>query len=141
MNLAQSAFGLEVAEWAIIIGAIFFAFEVSGLSRSSRTLRPENADLRERNATLEGETKARAEKLVALERERDDLKTRQVDALLIVMRDHDERMSRAATGMTESLVGLAAEIASHEERAATRHGKTLALLEEMTVSLKAGQAR
>lgn len=134
--IAQSAFGLEVGEWAIIIGAIVFTLDVAGLSRSSRTVRRENADMRERSATLEGETKTKDQKILALERERDELKAHNVDALFLVMREHDERMAKVALGMTENLASLQAEMTTHEEQAALRHGRSLALLEQMTEALR-----
>lgn len=44
----------------------------------------------------------------------DELKSRNVDALFSAFREHDERMTKAASGLTESLGRLADEISSQQ---------------------------
>lgn len=80
--IAAAAFGLEIAEWVVIVGGMFAVAELLGLSRSGRTIRRENADLRERNATLEGDVKRLSDELVRLSALVDDLKRRDQAAVL-----------------------------------------------------------
>jgi chromosome segregation ATPase len=128
---AVTAFDIGLAEWAIIVAAIIFAFDVLGLSRSGRTVRRQNADLRERNATLEGEVKTLEGKVANLEREVGELKRHSVDALLSEFRDHDQRMSAAATGLTENLNLLATNIARHEDQAQARHQAMMEVMKSL----------
>jgi uncharacterized protein YlxW (UPF0749 family) len=116
-----TAFGLGFAEWAIIAAALIFSLDVLGISRSGRTARRQNADLRERNATLEGEVRILEEKLTSLERQVEDLKSRSVDALLAMMREHDIRMTEAADSLSAVLGLLKQSITQHEDQAAVRH--------------------
>ena len=131
---ATTIFGLEIAEWGLVALAVAFVFEVAGVSRSSRTIRRQNADLRERNAQLEGEVKALQEKTVSLERQIEDLKLRSVDALMTIMRDHDDRMSSAASQLGATLDRVAATIAGHEERATVRHQEMVKALNSIANS-------
>ena len=130
-----TAFGIGLAEWAIIIAAIIFTLDVLGISRSSRTIRRENADLKERNQTLEIEVRDLQGKVSVLEKQVEELKAHNVEALFAAFREHDERMSVAATALTSSLTKLADEIGNHEERADGRHKATLTVLNAMTEKL------
>lgn len=124
--LAAEAFGISVTEWALIAGAVFFVLDFLGMSKSGRTVRRQNADLRERNVTLEAESKAhevavqaRDErihvlelKVEALERELGDVKQRDQAAVLVA-------------------------IESHERNAGTRHERMVSVLTEIRDAVKA----
>lgn len=134
--VAAQAFGLELTEWVLIAALIAGILEVAGLSRSSRTLRKENADLRERNATLESEDRLREQRLRALELANEELKAKSVDALFLAFRDHDERMNTANGGMISALSNLAQGIAQHEDQAIERHEAMLSALAGIVQVLK-----
>lgn len=132
------AFGVSYSEWAIIALAIIFTLDVLGISRSGRTARRQNADLRERNATLEGEVGQRDERIDSmqmqindLKRQLDELKSRNVDALFSAFRDHDERMVKAALELTDNLAALADGIASHEAQAQVHHSAMMHVIERI----------
>lgn len=131
----MTPFGLGIAEWAVIGAFIVFSLEVMGISRSARTIRRENADLKERNITLESEVRELAERNKTLLQQVSELKERSVDALFSAFKEHDERMSAAAGGLTIALNQLAAEIEAHEDRAQRRHMATLEVLERMVAKL------
>lgn len=136
--LAADAFGLQLTEWALIVGAVFFVAEMSGISRSGRTARKDNADLRERVATLEGENKTLEEKdaskqrqIEELQKQVDDLKERNVDALWTAYREHDTRVTEGHAQLGANMARLADSIALHEEQAQGRHGAMLAIMERI----------
>lgn len=124
-------FGFTLAELGVIALAVVFAAEVAGFSRSTRTVRAQNADLRERNATLEGEVKAMKLKIGELETQVNLLKMRSVDALMEMQLDHDRRMTSLVEGQTSLLDHAAGAITSHEDRAVERHDRMLAALTKL----------
>lgn len=136
--LAADAFGLEITEWALLITGVFVAAEITGFSRSGRTARRDNSDLRERNATLEGEVKALEEKAVSAQRQIDELtkqvdelKARNVDALWAAYREHDVRVTEGHQALGETMTRLSESITLHEEQAQGRHGAMLVILERI----------
>ena len=129
-------FGLELVEWAFLAGAVLFGLEVAGLSRSGRTARRQNADLRERNALLETELTELKHQIGVCRQEIERLKSRSVDALYTAFTEHTAEDKATFTEMSQTLIRLGVEMSAHEQRAAERHTKTLVLLESMTTRLE-----
>lgn len=125
--LASVAFGLELTEWLVIGGACYGIAELAGLSRSARTIRRENADLRHANQTLEKEVAKLDAEVKRLDSEVKRLEASDQKAVLAAITAHDEAMARFA----ETLAGRADE---HERQAQTRRGEQKAEhAEAMTV--------
>jgi len=113
MVVAAIAFGLDVAEWAIVVAAVIFSLDVLGVSRSARTIRRQNADFRERNATLEGELKTRDErisaletKIAALEAQVSELSGRDQAAVLAAVAAHEVEADRRSRAVLEVLTEI-----------------------------------
>lgn len=115
---AVQAFGLEFAEWGLIVLGVYFALDVMGLSRGSRTIRRQNHDLKARNDQLENDhVSDRAligelrEKVAVLETQVAELQARDQGAVLNL-------------------------VLQHEHGAIERHTKTLAVLVEIRDTLR-----
>lgn len=114
------AFGLSIAEMAVIVGGLFFAAEILGISRSSRTVRRTNTDLLERvtaleriNGELTAEIRQKADQLHQLEVQIAVLEERDQGAVLQALAAHDAAATLAASNLT-------AAITTHEANADRR---------------------
>lgn len=92
--------GLNVTDAAVIIAVIAFGFsklaDYRGWTRSPALVRQENADLRERNATLTAEVerldladREKAERIAVLESKLAELAARDQAAVLEAIREHE----------------------------------------------------
>lgn len=92
--------GLNITDAAILIAVIAFAFskvaDYRGWTRSPALVRQENADLRERNATLTAEVerldiadREKAGRIAVLESKLSDLESRDQAAVLDAIKEHE----------------------------------------------------
>ena len=142
-----AAIGLSLSD-AIILAAVLGAgFKVladyRGWTRSPALVRQENADLRERNATLDAEVKRldaadreKAEAIARLEAQVDELRQRDQAAVLKAIEMHDAAM----LVLGESMMARTEE---HERFAQARrveqrseHGEAMGVWNEMREILK-----
>lgn len=130
------AFGLSIAEIAILVGALFFLAELLGVSRSSRTLRKTNRDLGDRVTALEdlvGSLRTKAAEddamIAALQSEMSVMRERDQPHLLDALKTHDAFVA-----------GLAAEARTwqerHETSAETRTAAVLQVLSQIRDNLQ-----
>lgn len=136
--MTVASLGLNFTDAAIIVGVSVFVLtklaEMRGWLPSSALIRQENADLRERNATLEQEVHRLSEadrdkgnKLAALEALVHELKQRDQAAVLTAIAAHDASMVK----LGETLASLSQ---THEQRAEQRAGQwTAQHIEAMAV--------
>lgn len=132
---------------AVLAGALKVLADYRGWTRSPALVRQENADLRERNATLEAEVKRldqadreKASQIAALEARVEELQKRDQAAVLDAISNHDQSMVR----LGEALANRADE---HERHAQSRrveqrqeHTEAMAVWGEMRDSLRTVQA-
>ena len=145
-----ASLGLSLSD-AIILAAVLAAgFKVladyRGWTRSPALVRQENADLRERNATLEAEVnrldrldRSKGERIAALEAQVEELQKRDQAAVLEAITKHDESMVRLGEAM-------AVRTEEHERFAQTRrveqrseHAEAMAVWGDIRDSLKGAQ--
>lgn len=127
MILAETAaFGITLIEWGLILGLLFGAAEIAGLSRSGRTARKDNVDLRERNSTLEAENQRVDTELASRDAKiaRLDLRITELEAELSEVKRRDQGAVLEA-------------IASHEANAGVRHERMIDVLGEIRDAVKA----
>lgn len=128
----MAALDLSLTDAAILIGVVIFALtkvsELRGWTRSPALVRQENADLRERNATLESEVKqlresdrAKGERIAALEAQVKELQKRDQAAVLDAIARQEDAVSR----FFEKSLELAR---THETAAAARTERTIGVL-------------
>ena len=112
MIAVEAVHDLSFADWAILVAVAGYIVtrvaEARGWMTSTGIVRRENADLRERNATLEGEVRrldeadrAKAERIAALEARLADLETRDQAAVLAAIAKHDESMVTLGRSLSE----------------------------------------
>lgn len=118
--IAATAFGLDVAEWALVGLALIFVLDTAGISRSGRTARRQNTDLRERNTMLEQENQRVDSELAArdariaqldlriteLETELTDVKRRDQGAVLVAIEAHEVNAGRRNERMVDVLTEI-----------------------------------
>lgn len=110
MIAALLTFTDGVILFAVVAGALKVLADARGWTRSPALVRQENADLRERNATLEAEMKrldesdrAKGERIAALEAMVDELKKRDQGAVLNALHQHEsEAKSRHSENVLRS---------------------------------------
>lgn len=130
------AFGLSIAELAVLVGALFFLAELLGVSRSSRTLRKTNRDLGDRVTALEdlvGSLRTKAAEddalIAALQSEMTVMKERDQGHVLDALKTHDVFVA-----------GLAQEARTwqerHETAAETRTTAVLHVLSQIRDNLQ-----
>lgn len=124
MIVASVAFGLELTEWLVIGGACYGIAELAGLSRSARTIRRENADLRHANQTLEKEVAKLDSEVKRLDSEVKRLEASDQKAVLAAISAHDTTVS--------ALAGDAREWQrNHEAAAERRSAEVITVLKEI----------
>lgn len=127
MILAEvTAFGLTLFEWGVLAGLALGAAEVLGVSRSGRTARKENVDLRDRNATLEQEAKRMDAELASRDARiaRLELRTAELESELSEVKRRDQGAVLTA-------------IEGHEAHAGERHERMIGVLAEIRDAVKA----
>lgn len=96
---------LTLADGAILVGVILFALtklaELRGWTRSTALVRQENADLRERNATLQAEV----DRLAAADREKGE-RIAALEALVAKLQENDQAAVLRAIEKHEESVGV-----------------------------------
>lgn len=129
--MVVGALDLSFTDGAILIGVVLFGLtkvsELRGWTRSPALVRQENADLRERNASLEAEVRRlsdadreKGEKIAALEALVSELKERDQAAVLTSIARHDEGMVRLGEALTGA---MAAHERYAQERAVAQDGR------------------
>ena len=105
-----AALGLSLSDGIILVAVLGAGLKVladyRGWTRSPALVRQENADLRERNATLAAEverlseeTKAQGQEIAKLQREVDLLRERDQAAVLEAISKHDQSMVKLGEAM------------------------------------------
>lgn len=92
---------------AVVVAGLKVLADYRGWTRSPALVRQENADLRERNATLESEVKRldiadreKAEAIARLEAQVEELRSRDQAAVLKAISNHDASMVKLGEAMT-----------------------------------------
>lgn len=128
---------------AVVVAGLKVLADYRGWTRSPALVRQENADLRERNATLESEVKRldladreKAEAIARLEAQVEELRSRDQAAVLKAISNHDASMVR----LGEALMSRTDE---HERFAQSRrveqrseHTEAMAVWQDIRDSLK-----
>lgn len=119
------AFGLDLAEWALVGLALIFVLDTAGISRSGRTARRQNADLRERNTMLEQENQRVDSELAAR-----DARIAQLDLRITELETELSDVKRRDQGAVLTAIEV------HEVHAGERHERTLGVLTEIRDAVK-----
>ena len=127
--------GLSFSDGVILIAVVLAGVKVladyRGWTRSPALVRQENADLRERNATLEADVKRldaadreKAQQIAVLESQIADLKKQDQAAVLAAIAAHDQSVAAMAIEGRSATDSLQALMKQHETNAASRHERS-----------------
>lgn len=129
--LAEIAFSDAVILAAVIAAGVKVLADQLGWTRSTALVRQENADLRERNATLTAEVerldsldREKAQRIAALEARIEDLQKRDQTAVLDALYKHDLEIN-------EKYDRLAVILEREHELDAARHQESIVVLREI----------
>lgn len=142
-----AALDISLTDAAILIGVVVFALtklaELRGWTRSPALVRQENADLRERNATLEAEVRRldesdrdKAKQIAALEARVEELQKRDQAAVLEAISNHDSSMVLMGRAITESITAHEAAARDRSLIFTTQHEDAMVVWREIRDSLK-----
>lgn len=128
--------GLIIA--AIVAAAVKVIADQRGWTRSTALVRQENADLRERNATLEADVKRldqadrqKAERIAVLEAKLVELETRDQKAVLEAIATHDLSMVRLGESLTKASLDHERNAQARSAEAGVRHDEAIRLWREI----------
>lgn len=115
--ISAQAFGFELSEWVVIVGAAWFVLDTAGIGRGSRLVRRENREYKERNEMLEARDIERSKALGDAVAEIDRLKLRVAEL---------ERNDQAA---------VLHSIAAMEAQNGIRHSEEIDVLERIAARM------
>lgn len=128
---------------AVILAAVLAAgvkvlADQRGWTRSPALVRQENADLRERNATLQAEVqrldgldREKAERIAALEAQVSELQQRDQGAVLNAIARHEASVAEMWRENREAGERHERQAESRNEQAAARHAESVAVLKDI----------
>lgn len=130
---------------AVVVAALKVLADYRGWTRSPALVRQENADLRERNATLEAEVKRldqadreKAEAIARLEAQVDELRARDQAAVLDAISNHDAAMARLGQALVERTDEHERFAQARRVEQRSEHSEAMLVWEDIRDTLKNG---